>query len=250
MAYKVDENGNYQRTVRCGHCYEIGHNKSSCPKRKQDLKDNIARYTKELEEDNFSESWYKENTERYLANSKQQLEKMTQKGKKRSCGYCHEVGHTRRTCPTRKTEVEEYSRRLMIARTKMADNLTSEGIFVGALIQTNREKIPAVITKIALNDVGLSDVIKEEHFTTRSTVFYEFITPQTNSWGQTKTGGWCALPPEILNVKGIPKQKWYRDNSQHSFAVLSNVYVPDGAYDDALDYKKVQEFATDVIDPR
>ena len=250
MAYKVDENGNYQRTVRCGHCYEVGHNKSSCPKRKQDLKDNIARYTKELAEDNFSESWYKENTERYLANSKQQLEKMTQKGKKRSCGYCHEVGHTRRTCPTRKTAVEEHSRRLMIARTKMAESLTSEGIFVGALIQTNREKIPAIITRIALNDVGLSEVIKEEHFTTRNSVFYEFITPQTNSWGQTKNGGWCPLPPEILNVEGIPKQKWYRDNSQHSFAVLSNVYVPDGAYDDALDYKKVQEFATDVIDPR
>ena len=84
MAYKVDENGNYQRTVRCSHCYEVGHNKSSCPKRKQDLKDNIARYTKELEEDNFSEPWYKENTERYLANSKEQLAKMTQKGKKRS----------------------------------------------------------------------------------------------------------------------------------------------------------------------
>ena len=138
----------------------------------------------------------------------------------------------------------------MIARAKMAENLTSEGIFVGALIQTNREKIPAVITKSALNDVGLSEVIKEEHFTTRNSVFYEFITPQTNSWGQTKTGGWCPLPPEILNVEDIPRQKWYRDNSQHSFIVLSNVYVPDGAYDDALDYKKVQEFATDVIDPR
>ena len=250
MAYSVDENGNYKRTVRCGHCYEVGHNKSSCEKRKTQLRENVERYTKELAEDNFADSWQKENIERYLINSKQQLDSVTKKGKKRSCGYCHEVGHTRRTCPTRKTEVQEYSRKLMIARTKMADKLTGEGIFVGALIKPHRDDALAVITKIALKDIGLSDVIKEEHFTTRNSVFYEFITPQTNSWGQTKTAGWCPLPPEILNVEDIPEQKWYRNNSQHSFDVLSNVYVPDGAYDDALDYKKVQEFATDVIDPR
>ena len=250
MAYSVDENGNYKRTVRCGHCYEVGHNKSSCEKRKTQLRENVERYTKELAEDNFADSWQKENIERYLINSKQQLDSVTQKGKKRSCGYCHEVGHTRRTCPTRKTEVQEYSRKLMIARTKMADKLTGEGIFVGALIKPHRDDALAVITKIALKDIGLSDVIKEEHFTTRNSVFYEFITPQTNSWGQTKTAGWCPLPPEILNVEDIPEQKWYRNNSQHSFDVLSNVYVPDGAYDSALDYKKVQEFATDVIDPR
>ena len=250
MAYSVDENGNYKRTVRCGHCYEVGHNKSSCEKRKTQLRENVERYTKELAEDNFADSWQKENIERYLINSKQQLDSVTKKGKKRSCGYCHEVGHTRRTCPTRKTEVQEYSRKLMIARTKMADKLTGEGIFVGALIKPHRDDALAVITKIALKDIGLSDVIKEEHFTTRNSVFYEFITPQTNSWGQTKTAGWCPLPPEILNVEDIPEQKWYRNNSQHSFDVLSNVYVPDGAYDSALDYKKVQEFATDVIDPR
>ena len=250
MAYSVDENGNYKRTVRCGHCYEVGHNKSSCEKRKTQLRENVERYTKELAEDNFADSWQKENIERYLINSKQQLDSVTKKGKKRSCGYCHQVGHTRRTCPTRKTEVQEYSRKLMIARTKMADKLTGEGIFVGALIKPHRDDALAVITKIALKDIGLSDVIKEEHFTTRNSVFYEFITPQTNSWGQTKTAGWCPLPPEILNVEDIPEQKWYRNNSQHSFDVLSNVYVPDGAYDSALDYKKVQEFATDVIDPR
>ena len=250
MAYSVDENGNYKRTVRCGHCYEVGHNKSSCEKRKTQLRENVERYTKELAEDNFADSWQKENIGRYLINSKQQLDSVTKKGKKRSCGYCHEVGHTRRTCPTRKTEVQEYSRKLMIARTKMADKLTGEGIFVGALIKPHRDDALAVITKIALKDIGLSDVIKEEHFTTRNSVFYEFITPQTNSWGQTKTAGWCPLPPEILNVEDIPEQKWYRNNSQHSFDVLSNVYVPDGAYDSALDYKKVQEFATDVIDPR
>ena len=48
MAYITDKNGNYKRTVRCSHCYEKEHNKSACPKRKQDLKDNVERYTKEL----------------------------------------------------------------------------------------------------------------------------------------------------------------------------------------------------------
>jgi len=42
MAYMTDENGNYKRTVTCGHCYEKGHNKSSCKSMRQRLRERIA----------------------------------------------------------------------------------------------------------------------------------------------------------------------------------------------------------------
>jgi len=250
MAYSVDENGNYKRTVRCGHCYEIGHNKSSCEKRKTQLRGNVERYTKELAENKFTDDWQRENAERWLANSKQQLESVTKKGMKRSCGFCQEVGHTRPTCSTRKTEVEEYARRLMIARTNIAEKLDCEGIFVGALIQAHDGEVPAIITRIALDEIALDNIVKEEHFVTRNTVYYEYIVPQPNSWGQTKTHGYCSLPNEVLNVKDVPEAQWYRNNSQRSFTVLSGVQVPSDAYDNAIDYKVVREFATEIIDPR
>ena len=97
MAYMTDENGNYKRTVRCGHCYEKGHNKGSCPKRKQDLKTNIEAYSKQLAEDKFRNSYDRECIERYLRRSKEQLHKMETKDQNRKCGYCSEPGHTRRT---------------------------------------------------------------------------------------------------------------------------------------------------------
>ena len=76
MAYITDENGNYKRTVRCGHCYEKGHNKSACPERKKDLKANVERYTKELAENKFAHDYQRDNTERYLRHSAKQLEAM------------------------------------------------------------------------------------------------------------------------------------------------------------------------------
>ena len=63
MAYRVDENGNYVRTVRCGYCYEMGHNASSCPQKKADRAKYISEYKKQIAEDNFSFSFAKETTE-------------------------------------------------------------------------------------------------------------------------------------------------------------------------------------------
>lgn len=249
MAYKVDENGNYQRSVRCGHCYEVGHNRSSCSKRKQNLMDNIARYTKELEEDNFSEDWYKENTKRYLKNSKEELERMTKKGKKRSCGFCHESGHTRRTCPKRKVAVQEYARELTIARQKLIDNLRDRGIFVGALIETHRDKAPAIITDIQLDRLGLNNVISSGHFYRISLVTYDLIVPQKNSWGQTISSGICSLPQDVLNINNVPDEEVYRSASS-SFDLLSAVNLPDNAFDKAINYKEIEKFAIDCIDPR
>jgi len=62
MSYRVDENGNYKRTVRCGYCYELGHNKGSCQAKKQNHLDYIATYEKEIADDNFVDDWERDHS--------------------------------------------------------------------------------------------------------------------------------------------------------------------------------------------
>ena len=35
MAWKKNDDGKYVRTVRCSYCYELGHNRSTCPELKK-----------------------------------------------------------------------------------------------------------------------------------------------------------------------------------------------------------------------
>ena len=35
MTWKKGDDGQYVRTVRCGHCFDVGHNSSSCPAKKR-----------------------------------------------------------------------------------------------------------------------------------------------------------------------------------------------------------------------
>ena len=64
MAYTTDANGNYKRTVRCGYCYETGHNKSSCEAKKESHKSKIAIYEQQLAKDDFCDSSDREYTKR------------------------------------------------------------------------------------------------------------------------------------------------------------------------------------------
>ena len=65
-------------TVRCGNCYDQGHNRNGCPKLKEDMQ-------KRIEAD----------PEDYYA---QQYFEKKQRTSKRACGYCKESGHNRKTC--------------------------------------------------------------------------------------------------------------------------------------------------------
>ena len=133
MAYIQDENGKYKRTVRCGYCYETGHNKSSCPQKKQNHKDQIAAYEKQLAEDNFTDDWERNYAKRNLERHKAELNKSANRGKHRKCSYCKEEGHTRRTCSYRKGDMNSWIDKCITAREKFAENITSAGFGIGAL---------------------------------------------------------------------------------------------------------------------
>ena len=133
MAYTTDKNGNYKRTVRCGYCYEVGHNKSSCPKKKQNHKDQIAAYEKQLADDNFTDDWERNYAKRQLGRHKAELNKTINRGKHRKCSYCKEEGHTRRTCSFRKGDMNDWAQKCLAAREQFAERMTAVGFGVGAL---------------------------------------------------------------------------------------------------------------------
>ncbi len=140
MAYIVDESGNYKRTVRCGHCYEKGHNKSSCPELRKRLRDSIASAKAKLEEGVFGYDWEKTQTERRLREATSQLYKLESKGKSRKCGFCQDEGHTRRTCQARKDEVIHHTERTLKFRRELCDRFIANGLGPGALVAVdNRE---------------------------------------------------------------------------------------------------------------
>ena len=133
MSYRVDENGNYKRTVRCGYCYELGHNKGSCQAKKQNHLDYIATYEKEIADDNFVDDWERDHVKRKLNRHKAELNKTTNRGKNRKCSYCKDEGHTRRTCSFRKGDMNDWVGNCLAAREKFVENMTAAGFGVGAL---------------------------------------------------------------------------------------------------------------------
>jgi len=99
----------YSGTVRCGHCWETGHNKRGCPERKKYIEENP------------------DSRAAYLVNQ--------QKAKKRRCGWCGESGHNTRTCQHKvgaKNKIEELK---PLLETHVGHVLSLAGVGRGALIR-------------------------------------------------------------------------------------------------------------------
>ena len=79
MAWKKGDDGKYVRTVRCSYCYELGHNRSTCP----ELKKYIDKLRKENGDHTYSVADY---------------DRMKKKRSNRSCSYCKDKGHNTRSC--------------------------------------------------------------------------------------------------------------------------------------------------------
>lgn len=98
-------------TVRCGHCYNTGHNKRSCPTLKEFVENN-------------PDSWRAKNHARSAA-----------KGKLRRCTYCNLKGHNRRTCEHLKTDKVEWVTKTREWREGFVEWAAEIGLSPGALIR-------------------------------------------------------------------------------------------------------------------
>jgi len=101
--------------VRCSNCYSKGHNKAGCPERKE-------RYERAKKED--PDSWFVQN-----------YEEEERRRKKRSCSYCKEEGHTKRTCKHIKADKEKTVEMNKAWRAIALAHLKNLGLGVGALVQ-------------------------------------------------------------------------------------------------------------------
>ena len=252
MAYSIDENGNYKRTVRCSQCYQIGHNKGSCVEYRKKLKTNIERYNKALEAPNLS-SWDRECNERYLRNSTDTLAKLEGKGKSRSCGYCHEVGHSRPTCTTRKQEVSTITASTLEFRKKVAQRMIDENFGPGALVEVGSGPSRlAVVTKVALDEVATSHKVKtDSHFYSFRAIHVRYVVP-FEQYGREYQDTVAAMPLHFLNTDDHARSAWYRSQSQEPFTVLSTVDTnEDSLVGDSLDENKVKKWVLEnIVDPK
>ncbi len=262
MAYITDENGNYKRTVRCGYCYEKGHNKSACPKRKTDLKASVKRYTQELAESTApADDWERRNIERYLRHSKQELHKMETRGQNRKCGFCGEAGHTRRTCPHRKAKVAEELSKTLDLRRKIVSRMMDAGFGPGALVaigmmEGETRPTMAIVEHVNLGEVAPSHAVSRDqyYYGMQSGIRYQYVVPRKDSWSDRyHTHGVCYMPPEYLNIDDIPQDEWYRQPQNNSCTLLSGVDISEDclAGADALDEKKVEKWVlNNLVDPK
>lgn len=119
MAYSRQ---NYKRTVHCSYCHEKGHNKSSCPGRKERIEELRALHGDE----HYSVRQY---------DRKKARQKAT--GSNRKCSYCSEGGHNRATCTVLKEHMAETKVKNSEFRKAVYKSLCDHGIGIGAIVSSD-----------------------------------------------------------------------------------------------------------------
>ena len=105
----------WNRTVTCSACWDTGHNRSGCPKLKE-------KYEREKKEN--PDSWWVKDYEAKLA-----------RRKTRSCSYCKEEKHTKRTCKHIKADKAKTVAMNKEWRVQALEHLKRIGLGIGALVQ-------------------------------------------------------------------------------------------------------------------
>jgi hypothetical protein len=263
MAYMTDKNGNYKRTVRCSYCYQLGHNKSSCPKNKEQLKENVEYYKEELAKcERAPDNWQRQSLERSLERCQKQLKKMENRGKNRKCGYCGLAGHTRRTCQKRKDDVQEMTTTTIDLRMGVAKKMAEAGLGPGSLIRTryyrSGETILSMVTKVRIEDVLAENKVSNSryHRPVNSGLEIKYVVAQKNPWDESyNSDGFTDIPMQYLNIDDIPREKWVneRNYGDELFEIVSTVNIEPSDLLEAhhTDHSTVSKFVlNNCVDPR
>tara|TARA_Y100000034_G_scaffold63158_1_gene76400 strand:- start:243 stop:1049 length:807 start_codon:yes stop_codon:yes gene_type:complete len=112
----------WNNTVTCSECYQTGHNKSGCPRRKERYEAALA---KPEEERGYGE--------RRLI---ELMEYKKERNSSRRCSYCSEQGHNRRSCTQLKAHFSVIAKMNQAYRTKFVEWIQEKGLNVGALLMT------------------------------------------------------------------------------------------------------------------
>lgn len=112
--------------MSCSFCYEYGHNRAGCPKRKKRVAEARA---------NGEANWLtREQDRKDLAK-----ERRKQSGSIRRCSWCGDTGHNRRGCPSMKEAKAKYVAHNAAYRQHLYNSMKDQGFGVGALVEVNPE---------------------------------------------------------------------------------------------------------------
>tara|TARA_Y100000310_G_scaffold38880_1_gene36372 strand:+ start:1336 stop:2106 length:771 start_codon:yes stop_codon:yes gene_type:complete len=112
--------------MSCSYCYEYGHNRAGCSKRKERVaKERAAGQSNWLTREQDRKDRAKE------------LRK--QNGHTRRCSWCGETGHNRRGCPGMKAAKAAFASHNSAYRQLLYEDMREQGWGVGALVEVNPE---------------------------------------------------------------------------------------------------------------
>ena len=125
--------GNYNGTVTCGHCYQQGHNKRSCPRATERAQ---SAYQQAKEAGSPDLEYYARALAKRTGINPETGEKRKRRDESygRKCSYCRERGHSRRTCGSIKDDQRNYRRMAQVVRTDMLGRMREHGFGVGSLL--------------------------------------------------------------------------------------------------------------------
>ena len=265
MAYMTDENGNYKRTVRCGYCYEKGHNKSSCPEFRKHLREQIANSKAALAKDEWDYTWQKNDTKRRFDHAVKQLHKLESKGKSRKCGYCKEEGHTRRTCPERKEEVKKHTERTLKFRRELCDRFIANGLGPGALVavdarewtnsNTADQYALAIVTKIDFSELRDCHKYDGTRWGTSSPrmLHLSLVQPVKSAWSNTLVERVTEMANvTLLNTDNHDIHTEYQRGNRGLKHIVSPVQCDRSMMSpDSIDEKAVSKWVLEnIVDPK
>ena len=134
----------YRRTVRCSHCYQTGHNKSSCP----DYKLKIEEWREAGIMTSTVEAYDRKKANKANA------------AKSRSCSYCGEAGHSRAGCSKMKAQMERYRIRNKEYRSNYLKAVLENGLGPGALLSAESwhgDKTLYIVMSVDWSKVSMHD---------------------------------------------------------------------------------------------
>lgn len=125
--------GNYNGTIRCGYCYERGHNSRTCPTKLERMEKRLAAAKNE----GAHESYYAHALAKMTGTNPETGEKVKRRNESRGrqCSYCKDYGHNRATCPTLKKDLARYSVMTAEARAEVRTWALEDGIGIGAMVK-------------------------------------------------------------------------------------------------------------------
>jgi len=165
-------------TVRCSWCGQSGHNAAGC-------KEKLEKMTGWLDSADFAE---RSRATRYFAKRGRKAER----AKNRSCSYCTEVGHTKRTCKVRKSDISVFAELIYDGREKLYKSFQEKGFGPGTLVSYE--------DKTWSNDL------------------YEYVT-------QTYVGIVTSIEHDELSHRNAPSARW---TGQSKYVKVSWINHPTG----------------------